>query len=196
MALVRITDVTTDKEPVTLDEIKHHLRLSTVATVEDDILKSYITVARQYAENETKRAFAPQTWLMTLDDFPDGGISIPRPPLTTVSTNIVITYVDTNAVTQTLAATAYFVDDQSEPGFIVEATAAEWPDTNEQINAVKIQYVCGHTICPESAKHWIKLRVGDMYENREAIGNVKTYKMERSHVDGLLDEFRIMEFSV
>jgi len=78
---------------------RHYLRVvATVATatcefgvsvikdastsVEDDLLNSLITTARQYAEQFQHRAFVTQTWELWLDAFPGKNyIEIPLPPL-------------------------------------------------------------------------------------------------------------------
>lgn len=191
MSLIRITDATT--EPVTLEEVKAHLRIET--TYYDSLIPTYITVARQVAENKTGRALAPQTWKLTLDEFPDGGIYIPRPPISTVSTNVAISYYNTSAALVTLDSSYYYVDDQSAPAYISMSTSLDtWPDTNDQINAVNVQFVCGYTTCPEIIKHWIKMRVGAMIETPESIVTGEgVSNLRRDYIDGLLDDYKMIE---
>ena len=196
MSLRLVTDCTV--EPVTADEVHDFLRLPT--TLDYAVINLLIKSARQYAENYCKRAFNPQVWQLTLDGFPSGGIEIPRPPLSTASSGVVITYYDSSAALQTLGSSAYTVDYESEPGLIVPSTLDdEWPETNEQLNAVKIQFTAGYpydvagggsTITvPEAIKTWIKMRVGAMYENREPIQAGNRYELPRSYIDGLLDPY-------
>ena len=198
MALRLVTDCTV--EPVTADEVHDFLRLPT--TNDYAVVNVLIKTARQYAENYTKRTFNPQVWQLVLDGFPSGGVEIPRPPLSSASSNVVITYYDTSAALQTLGSSAYTIDYESEPAIVAPSTLTdEWPDTNEQLNAVKIQFVCGYpydtvgggsTITvPESIKTWIKMRVGAMYENRESLQGGNRYDLPRSYVDGILDQFII-----
>jgi uncharacterized phiE125 gp8 family phage protein len=199
MALRLVTDCTV--EPVTAQEVHDFLRLPT--TADYAVINVLIKTARQYAENYCKRAFNPQVWQLTLDGFPSGGIEIPRPPMSTAAAGITITYYDSSAALQTLGSSAYVVDYESEPGIVVPSTIAdEWPETNEQLNAVKIQFTAGYpydvagggSTCtvPEGIKTWIKMRVGAMYENREAIQGTNRYEMPRSFIDGLLDPYIII----
>lgn len=193
MALRLVTDATS--EPVSLDEIKLHLRLSTASTVEDSLLTAYIKAARAYAENYTKRAFGQQTWELTLNGFPSSGIELARPPLSTASTDVTITYVDTSGASQTLGSTVYTVDIYSEPGRVTTAYNNDWPDTRDQDNAVKVTFKTGYSssVIPEDIKHWIKLRVGSMYEHRESVTVGESFNnLRRDYVDGLLDRHRVL----
>lgn len=55
-------------EPVTLDDIKVHLRLGAGVTDEDAYLESLITGARRMVEKETQRSFSGDTPTLTGDD--------------------------------------------------------------------------------------------------------------------------------
>jgi len=65
-------------EPVTVEEAKQHLRID--GNEEDDYIASLITVARQRAEEYTRRAFISQTWELALDRA-DKTIYLPKPPV-------------------------------------------------------------------------------------------------------------------
>lgn len=196
MALKRIVAPTT--QCVSVDEIKDFLRLQGT-TSDDYLLQSLIKAAEDYAENYMKRAIMSQTWELRLDDFSghDSDIELPRPPLTTVSSNVTISYVEDSTTGNTTAvpSTAYTIDYYSVPGILYPSYDNEWPDPRDEKNAVRITYVCGYTTpgdVPESIRHWVKLRVGSMYEHRESLmvgtGNFIT-ELPRSFVDGLLDQF-------
>jgi uncharacterized phiE125 gp8 family phage protein len=202
MILKRITDATS--EPVSLVEIKQHLRLSTSTGAEDDTLNAYIKTAREQAENKTKRAFLTQTWRIVMDDFPsnDDYIELPRPPLSTTAGSVTITYTkdDTAYSSTTMASSAIAIDRDSEPCRISLYATNEWPDdVSTAINSVKIDFICGSSsasLVPESIKSWIKLRVGAMYENRESLVMsqfLNKQEMGRTFVDGLLDPYTITE---
>jgi uncharacterized phiE125 gp8 family phage protein len=194
-------------EPVTLAEVKTYLRLeSTDSTAEDTLLQSYITVARKLAENQTRRALVQGTYQLLIDNFENSTavVELPRPPLSTVSTNVSITYVkDTTAGdTTTVDSTVFTVDPDSEPGRIYPTYAQEWPsDIRGQRKAITIQYVSGYTTAnpvPTSILTWIKMRAAAMYENREpfitgtfGVGG-RMQEVPRDYVDGLLDQYRIM----
>ena len=199
MALKRITAPST--QCVTVDEVKDFLRLQGT-TSEDYLIQSFIKSAESYAENYMKRSINKQQWELRLDEFPDldekvQDIELPRPPLSTVSSEVVVSYVKDTTLgdTTSVASTAFTIDYYSEPGIIYPSYDNEWPDPKEIPNAVRVTYYSGYSTpanVPETIKHWVKLRVGSMYENRESLmvgtGNFIS-ELPHSYVDGLLDEF-------
>jgi len=202
MALVLITEAT--GPCVTLDEIKTHLRLSTSDTSEDLLLNSMLMAAQNEAENKTKRAMMPQTWELVMDAFPEGGIEIPRPPLSSNSTDLSISYIDSSGATATLSATAYSIDGDSEPAWVVPSYDNDWPETYDVMNAVRVRYKCGYALSgastattPYGVKAWVRLRVGAMYNNRESLsvesGAQTMLKLPRTFVDGLLDAYTVIK---
>ena len=187
-------------EPVTVAEAKTFLRMeSTDSTAEDTLIGQFITVARRQAENLTKRALVSQTRQVIFDNFSNTtqAIELPRPPLTTISSNITITYVEdtTAGNTTTIPATAYTVDSDSEPGRIYPSYNNEWPtDIRDQHKAVTIQYVSGYSTAaiPLPILDWIKMRVTDLYENRQGLVEQPVSRIPRNYLDGLLDEYTIL----
>jgi uncharacterized phiE125 gp8 family phage protein len=184
-----------------VDEVKDFLRLQGT-TSEDYLIQSFIKSAESYAENYMKRSINKQQWELRLDEFPDldekvQDIELPRPPLSTVSSEVVVTYVKDTTLgdTTSVASTAFTIDYYSEPGIIYPSYDNEWPYPKEIPNAVRVTYYSGYSTpanVPEAIKHWVKLRVGSMYENRESLmvgtGNFIS-ELPHSYVDGLLDEF-------
>lgn len=195
-------------EPLTLSEATAHLRVDS----DDDMLlvESLITAARIYCENKTNRQFINATYKLSLDQFPvwndcrprrgesfaelGGVIRVPRPRLQSVTS---ITYVDLNGDTQTLSTSNYTVDTQSEPGRIVPAYNSFWPGTRTQVNAVVVTYVAGFganaTSVPESIKAAMKLIIGHLYENREAVNIGNVVNEVPMAVDSLLGTYALPE---
>lgn len=199
-SLRRISDSTT--EPVSVAELRDHLRI--LSTSEDSMLGAILTASRLLAETKTGRALTAQTWELTLDAFPgdEEEIKLPRAPLSTASSDVVVNYVeDTTAGNTTqMDATALTVDARSEPGRIFPSYDNDWPDDcRDEPGAVRIQYVCGYAApaaVPEPIKTWIKMRAGFLYENREsaAVGPGGFINLfPRDFVDGLLDEYVLPE---
>lgn len=131
---------------------------------------------------------------------PDGKtqyeIVIPLPPVQTVDS---IKYYDPDGTQQTLAATAYLLDTVSEPGRITPTPGTTWPSTQNRANAVEVKFTAGYGLTsasvPNGIKAWMLLRIGDMFENREAVvmgvrGAVETHPF----VDRLLDPYRVVVF--
>ena len=128
-------------EPVTLQEVKDHLRV--VHDEEDAIIRSYMQAARRYAETTfCWRAFMPQTLELVLDSFPPNAIKIPRPPLQEVTS---IIYTDKGGTEHTVDPGDYIVDTDSEPGRIVPAYGERWPaDILYPVSAVRVRYRAGY----------------------------------------------------
>jgi uncharacterized phiE125 gp8 family phage protein len=167
-------------------------------TTDDWLLAILLASARQYGETLTRRAFMPQTWDLVLDNFPGRELTIPKPPLQSVTS---IGYVDSNGVAQVLDPSQYQVDAKSEPGRITPAFGLVWPVTRWQMNAVTVRIVNGYADAasvPECVKNWLLLRTRTLWENRaELVIDTRTMMVQipPSYVDGLLDPVRVDDFS-
>jgi len=161
MSTTRTVDPTL--EPVTLEEIKSHLRIHD-NTDSDVQLTGLIKQGREYVERVTGRALITQTWEMKLDGFYTG-LKIPHPPLQSVTT---VKYQDANNAEQTLAASNYTVDTDSEPARFVQSATGTFPSTYDDLNSVTITYLAGYGAAradvPEMFKHAIKLYVEKVYD--------------------------------
>lgn len=191
-------------EPVSTVEMKLHLREDLFE--QDLLIDALIKAAREYAEAYTGRAFVAQTQELTLDEFPScGEIEIPNPPLQLVEW---VKYVDADGVVQTVNDSLYQVDPYAEPGKIKPAYGEVWPSTRSgEYNAVQVRFTCGYpeigsptgvdptNNVPEGIKHWMKVRVAQLYEHREAIvtGTIVA-QIPRDFVDGLLDPYRVRRY--
>jgi len=160
--------VVPNDEPVSLDEMKRHLRV----TIDNDDLLIFgmIQAAREHLEVVTRRQFLTATWVYALDAFPASNIiALPRPPLQSIS---LVEYLDSNNIRQVLTLdTDYGIDTLSEPGRLYLLPNKTWPVTYEVPSAVKITYVSGWSsaaLVPSGLKQLIYLLVGHFYEHREA----------------------------
>ncbi len=164
-------------EPVTLDEVKAHLRLD--SDTDDAYVSALITAARQRVELYLRRALITQTFEFTLDGFPASPslvfeatvIDLPRPPLQAIES---IKYLDTAGSEQTLPHETYVIDASSdEIGRIALAWTQYWPITRCSINSVVIRFVAGFGDAPDDVPQVIRqgilIEVSNLYENREDI---------------------------
>ena len=201
-------------EPIDIDTLKRHLRLSTATTVEEVNLNNYIKVARKQAENYTHRQLCYAKWQMSLTVFPSSRIKLPRSPILaidggTIADSVVITYTDSSYAAQTLGATAYDVDVSGTIPMIYPSNNSSnlnaWTDVTlaDIPNAIKITWNAGYTtvapttalsdVPPSEFQQYIKIRAGSMYRYRETI-TVDEYRRVPSdmHV-GLLDAYIVEE---
>lgn len=168
-----------------------------VNSTADPDLTRLIVAARVSAERITRRALVTQTWDLFLDAFPGWELGVPKPPLQSVSS---ISYVDTNGTAQTLASDQYLVDIKGEPGRITPAYGLTWPSTRAQNNAVTVRFVAGYGAAgavPDGIKNWMLLRIRQLYDNRGptiAGAGAAIAEFPRSFVDGLLDDFVVLNF--
>ncbi len=197
MALRLITAPTV--EPISLTEAKAHLRVN--HSDDDTIIGALITAATSFVDGPSGflgRALVAQTWELVIDEFPTSEIQIPLPPLQSV---VSVKYDDTAGIEQTLASTDYYVDDASEPGWIVPISTG-WPSTIDAINAVRVRFIAGYDSdaasppdltanIPGAIKAAMLLHIGALYEHRETVvvGQVATELPWGA--DQLLRRFRI-----
>lgn len=156
-------------EPITLAEAKLQLRVD--HNDEDTIIQGFITAAREHAEQVTKRSIMPQTWEVVLDAFPESDIELLYPVVNAVES---VKYIDLNGAQQTMSAFDYYLDKDSEPGWVILGTDKEWPETQEVANAVRVRYTAGYAnaaAVPASIRTWLLLAVEHLYDRCKEGGN-------------------------
>jgi uncharacterized phiE125 gp8 family phage protein len=146
--------------------------LYAVSTSESTLIEDMITAAREYGEDHTGYAFAPQTWTKYLNDFPGVDfIDWKNGPLVSVTS---IKYTDyLNDATTLTENTDFIVDADTFPGKIYLPYGKSWPSfTARPYNAVEITGVCGFTgteeySIPKNFKQAMLLHVGLMFRHRD-----------------------------
>ena len=152
-------------EPVTLTEAKLHLKMDDITT-DDDLITSLIKAARMACESYCNMGFISQTWEYGLDKFQN--IDLNKYPVTAIS----VQYYDKDNTLQTLASSVYDTDYTNSPIRFRLGYNQTWPDTYKRMNAVIITATVGFTnaaAIPEDIKSAIKLMIGHLYANREAV---------------------------
>jgi len=135
-------------------------------------------------QHQLQRALIEQTWVVTLDRFPDA-IKLPMAaPLIAVEH---VKYYDVDGALRTLHPDDYLVDSASEPAYVLPAPGKAWPATADRINAVEVQYRCGfgvdHTAVPAQIQSYILGRIEATYAPAES--------RNAQFLDGLLDRYRV-----
>lgn len=124
-------------EPVTLVDIKAQARID--LDVDDDLLTSYIAMAREYCESATNRCFRPQSWRLTLLRWPwRDYIELPIGPVLSLTS---FAYTDTSGTTTAMVdGTNYSLDVAPRQARLVLPFSQVWPPvimaTASPINAV------------------------------------------------------------
>ena len=199
-------------EPVTLAEVKAYLRIDT--SDDDTMLTTFISVARELAENLLNKKLITQTWDFWFDAFPsqfnfdalapdsvtDGALSeylsvqnyidIPFPPLQSVT--YLKTY-DDDGTAYTMDSADYIVDSFTENGRISLKNGTTWPTTFlRPVNGILVRFVCGYGLAaavPYPIKQAIIEMVGKFYSNR----GCEDMTIPKS-AQALLGNYRIMRF--
>jgi uncharacterized phiE125 gp8 family phage protein len=183
---------------LSLEEARLHLRVNAAVTPmpphpDDPLIRGFVATATgdiDGVDGWLGRALVTQQWRLTLDAFPGGDIKLPLPPLRSVEQ---ITYIAPDGAAMTLPASAYRVLTwDSDPGRVEPAFGTTWPVVRRQAAAVSIEYTCGFGApaeVPEPIRSYIRLRLGQLYENRELVA-IGVIIAEIPHLVGNLDSFR------
>lgn len=159
-------------EPISRDDAKEHLRVT--HTDDDDYIDALIAAARARLDGITGilgRALIDQTWTLELDEFPaNGEIRIPLAPLSSITQ---IDYRDADSVSQTLATSVYTTTKRNGVSYVVRKDGQSWPAIDNDPDAVTVTFVAGYgeagSDVPPALIAAMKLHIGHMYENREAV---------------------------
>jgi len=195
---LKIIEVAT-VEPISLPEAKLHIRKPT--DDEDELIESLIKAAREDTENFTGRALATQIFEYILDEFPDGEITLPMPPLQNLEEEGIV-YKDKDGIEATWEAENYIVDSDNEPAVIIPAYGKSYPTTTlYPIGAIRIRYKAGyifgegvipaHLIIPKPITQAMLLIIGHLYENREEVLVGSTATRIPLSAESLLGPYRI-----
>jgi len=146
-------------EFVTLEEAKAHLRVDT--EYEDAYIQSLIGVAQDEAQQITNRRFG--------DQIVDAYFEHWR-PITLFTCGVVQDvelYMRGKDGDWTLIETKEYELVKAVPAFIHYRRDFSAPVHNDWYEMVKVSASCGEPM-PASVKHWMLLRIGTLYDNRQA----------------------------
>lgn len=158
-----ITPVAT--EPVSLAEARLHIKADS-DTTEDTLISTWITTAREIAEQYTGRALAPQTLEMALNAFPSvcaQVIQLEMPPVATITS---VKYTDAAGVEQTVSSGDYALSLYGDARALAPTYGKYWPITQCIADAVRVRYATGYATAPKAVKAAILLMVAFLNENR------------------------------
>jgi uncharacterized phiE125 gp8 family phage protein len=156
-----------DVEPVTLGELKEHLRIGHAS--EDELLSSLIRAARDEVERATGTALISQTWRFVLDRWPRSGcVELMRYPARTV---LSVTAYRADGEASLIAPASYQFDPLSRPARL---HFDERPASLRTMNGIEIDFSAGFgeagTDVPDLLKRAILTLTAHWYEFRGALG--------------------------
>lgn len=158
-----VVTVAAAQEPVSLEEAKAHVRV--LSSNYDADLAIYIAAARDFAEKYTGLRIAPQTVQFSASRFSNEA-ALPVAPVQ----SLVINYLDTEKVSQTLDPTSYVVGGISTLRPIVRRSDGRaWPSLGNHPEAVTVTAEVGYGDTPDAVRAAILLMVGHWFDNRETV---------------------------
>lgn len=170
MKLTRIADA--EFEPISLSEVKQHLRVS--GNDDDSTLSLFTTGVRYRTETYLQQTLVTTTWELKLDEFAD--ITLPMGPIQSITS---ITYIDPDGVQQTLDPALYEFD---SIGKLQAVSDTDWVETKTQLDAVTITYVAGNDEISPDIKMAMLLDIGtaDLAREGMVIGTITSSLPESS----------------
>lgn len=181
-------------EPLDIATLKSWCRIDVAD--EDTLLTGLcIPAARAACENAIGRALLSQTWEVVLDAWPPASaIELPRAPVLAITS---VKYINTAGVDTTIDSSAYALDKDSEPGWLLPAYGTDWPEARDTANAIRVRYTAGFgtvaTDVPQALRMWIALHASAHYKARDAWVDNR-YIVENPALRGLIDPYRLMVF--
>ncbi len=181
------------KEPLSLDEAKRFLRITSDA--EDNVVLALVAAARKRVERGTELALITQTVEAKADGFWGScALELPMPPLQSI---VSIQYLDADGALQTLPSDTYRVSTHRRPGRGWLAYGKSWPATRCQPEAVTITFKAGFgddaSAVPPNLVHAVRLLAAHYDRHREAVLAGATPVLVPEGVEALIAGERIPE---
>jgi uncharacterized phiE125 gp8 family phage protein len=195
-------------DPVSVQDLKSHLRLVDDDNREDYYLESIlIPSARDWVEKNTWRRLMTQTWEFYVNQFVTPGgyvytwdiakgqapfpVFLPYPPVQSISS---VTYLDPSGASQTLSTSVYELGERNGIGIMRLKYGQYWPAVRNQEDSCTIRMVCGYgsnpTDVPASLRHAILLLASHGYWNREAVADKQFVEVPYT-VEALVRPFKV-----
>ena len=149
-------------EPVSLAVVKAHLRID--HDEENDLIKGWVSAARELAEGYTGKVWGERTLRLSLSCFPCGSIELPVEPVSGVT---LVSYFDIAGDSTTILAAGYQTWLDHSPPLVSPLPSGYWPQTEYgRLNAVTVEFTAGAGEVPEMVRAAILLTIGLWDENR------------------------------
>lgn len=153
-------------EPVTLAQVKAHLRISDSG--EDELLAELVRGAREEVERSTGLALIDQSWRLVLDRLPrHATVTLPRHPVRAVTS---VTVYGTDGEATLVPGSDYQLDPLSRPARL---HFEKPPTATQRMNGIEVDFSAGFgeagTDVPDTLKRALILLVAHWYEFRAQV---------------------------
>lgn len=162
-------DVQSTSEPLTLQEVKDHLRVT--LSDEDGLITRLLRTALEYVQDATNKQLVETTYTYRRDTFPRGSREL-KLPVGPVSEVLEVRYIDLAGNEQTMDEADYHASLDREPASVVPAYNEVWPAARRQRDAVAVQFTAGYgdpSDVPDRFKEAMLLLIGHWYEYRQEV---------------------------
>lgn len=173
-------------EPVSLAELKAHLRIE--HSDDDAAITAYGLAARRAVEARGGLALMLQGWRMTLNEAPQGMLTLPRAPVFSIDA---VDVLSRDGTSEPVDTDLYDFEPGAPGRFIARGL---WPYTDRRLGGVRIAFTAGWASAadtPEELKLAIKMLAAHFYENRESVAAEKVFATPQA-VDALIAPWRLV----
>lgn len=162
--------VTTTSElgelPVTLEEVKMHLKITVDA--EDELLRNYLNAAFEWATESTRRAIVARDYLITRDRFPVGAWDLPLGRIQSITS---VEYINEAGVLITWTSSPLPYETDLATDFaprLQPKTNESWPVTGDFMSAAQVSVKAGwdQKDIPFTIRGAILLKVAELEQAR------------------------------
>jgi uncharacterized phiE125 gp8 family phage protein len=178
-------------EPVSLADMKAFLRVEHDA--DDEVIAALIASARLHIETQTRRALLTQTWRLTRDVWPSGGV-LPLLPVPLIEVEAVRVF-RADGGADGLDPQIFALDKASAParlGF----TPGSLPAPGRALAGIEFDIVAGYGDEPDDIPaplvQAVQLLVAHWHENRALIGASGEVASVPASVAALIAPFRVV----
>lgn len=156
-------------EPLTLAEVKSHLRLADDSVDHDQYCLDAIKRARDEFEARTNIILASGTFTMAIDDWPGKDyIELPVRPVSSITS---ITYTLDSGSTSTWSSASYALHNYDSMPRVLLKYNETWPSNRGYYGDIIITFVAGYAnrgAIPQGIKHALLVDIDRRFEKRGA----------------------------
>jgi uncharacterized phiE125 gp8 family phage protein len=146
---------------IALDAVKKHLKVE--HSDEDDLIQGYLDAsidALNGPEGWLGRTLRPSIVTARIDNFDDGTIRLPLPPVKSI---IAVEVMDTPGKWSVVDDATWSFED----GSMDVISRGGWPRPCVSSRGIRVLYKAGYDVLPAPIRAAVLLMVGDLYMNRE-----------------------------